>query len=198
MARGHSSVYCIQIIVMKNIDISKMLSEESIQLEKLQMIVKNAIDEEKLIVENLLHPPLEKLTVGQKISDKVARFGGSWKFIIIFSAILFAWIIFNVVAMGKWRFDPYPFILMNLVLSSVAALQAPVIMMSQNRQEEKDRQNSENDYLINLKAEMQIRSLHQKIDLLEQDQIKTLFDAQAKQLEMLREISRKLDKVIKA
>jgi uncharacterized membrane protein len=87
---------------------------------------------------------------------------------------------------------------MNLVLSSVAALQAPVIMMSQNRQEEKDRQNSENDYLINLKAEMQIRSLHQKIDLLEQDQIKTLFDAQAKQLEMLREISGKLDKVIKA
>ena len=89
-------------------------------------------------------------------------------------------------------FDPFPFILMNLILSCIAALQAPIIMMSQNRQEEKDRQRSENDYMINLKAEIEIRSLHQKIDLLQEEQIKVLFDSQAKQIEILRSIEAKL------
>ena len=178
---------------MKNTDASKMLSEENEQLQKLQRIVRQTIAEEKLIVQNLLNPPLEQVTIGQKISDRVARFGGSWKFIIIFGIVLFAWILFNVIAMGKWRFDPYPFILMNLVLSSIAAMQAPIIMMSQNRQEEKDRKQNENDYLINLKAEMQIRSLHQKMDVLVQEQVKILFESQAKQLELLHEINRKLE-----
>ena len=99
--------------------------------------------------------------------------------------------------MKAWRFDPFPFILMNLVLSCLAAMQAPIIMMSQNRQEEKDRKQNENDYLINLKAEMQIRSLHQKIDLLEQEQIKTLFESQARQLTLLDEINQKLDNLNK-
>jgi uncharacterized membrane protein len=97
------------------------------------------------------------------------------------------------VAIGNYKFDPYPFILMNLILSCIAALQAPVIMMSQNRQEEKDRMNSENDYLINLKAEMQIRSMNQKIDLLLEEQIKTLFETQEKQFVLLTEINKKLD-----
>ena len=180
---------------MKNNDISKLLTEENAHLQKLQQIVKDTIDEEKLIIQNLLHPPLEQLSVGQKVSDKVARFGGSWKFIIIFTIILFLWILFNVLAVRQWRFDPFPFILMNLILSCIAAIQAPIIMMSQNRQEEKDRRQNENDYLINLKAEMQIRSLHHKIDLLEQEQIKTLFDSQAKQFELLVEIKKKLDKI---
>ncbi len=172
-----------------------MLSEESEQLQRLQQIVQETIEAEKLIVQNLLNPPLEQVTVGQKISDRVARFGGSWRFIIIFAAVLFAWILFNVIAMGRLRFDPYPFILMNLVLSCIAAMQAPIIMMSQNRQEEKDRRQNENDYLINLKAEMQIRSLHQKMDLLVQDQVKTLFESQAKQLELLHQIEQKLDQL---
>src|SRR5690242_12880455 len=105
------------------------------QLIKLEQIVRKSIDEEKLVIENLLNEPKEILTRGQSISDKVARFGGSWSFIISFSLLLFVWIIFNVYAVRK--FDPYPFILMNLILSTVAALQAPVIMMSQNRKEER-------------------------------------------------------------
>lgn len=177
---------------MENNDISRLLSEENTHLKKLHQIVEESIKEEKLIIHNLLNPPRETLTQGQKISDKVARFGGSWKFIILFTVILILWIIFNSVSGVK--FDPYPFILMNLILSCVAALQAPIIMMSQNRQEEKDRMQSENDYLINLKAEMQIRSLHQKMDLLLEDQIKTLFESQASQLALLEELSTKLEK----
>ncbi len=176
-------------------EIDQLLSDENEHINKLHQIVKDSIKAEELIIQNLLHPPEETLTVGQSISDKVARFGGSWKFIIWFGVILTAWIIFNVVAMGHYKFDPYPFILMNLILSTIAALQAPVIMMSQNRQEEKDRMRSENDYLINLKAEMQIRSLHQKMDLLLEEEIKTLFATQEKQFALLKEISAKLDKI---
>jgi uncharacterized membrane protein len=175
----------------KNID--QLFSEESFNLDKLHQIVQDSIADEELIIQNLLNPPSEILSRGQKVSDKVARFGGSWKFIVSFGVILFAWIIFNVLAMGHWRFDPYPFILMNLILSCIAALQAPIIMMSQNRQEEKDRKHAENDYLINMKAEMQIRSLHRKMDLLLEDQIKTLFETQEKQYELLKEIKDKLN-----
>lgn len=171
-----------------------ILKSEKEQLQKLQKIVKDAIDEEKLIVDNLLHQPKEILTQGQSISDKVATFGGSWKFIILFGIILFVWILFNTLSPKTFNFDPYPFILMNLILSCIAALQAPIIMMSQNRQEEKDRKRSENDYLINLKAEMQIRSLNQKIDILLEEQIKTLFETQEKQFELLKEIDLKLNK----
>jgi len=162
------------------------------QLTKLQEIVQQSINEEKLVVDNLLNEPKEILTRGQSISDKVARFGGSWSFIISFSALLFAWIIFNAAAVHK--FDPYPFILMNLVLSTIAALQAPVIMMSQNRKEERDRKRNENDYMINLKAELQVRSLHQKIDLMQKEQMKVLYETQAKQLELLEKIERQLQK----
>ncbi|MEP6710799.1 MAG: DUF1003 domain-containing protein [Ferruginibacter sp.] len=182
---------------MKNIEKDQMLNAENEHINKLHQIVTDSINEEKLIIQNLENPPLEILTKGQKISDKVARFGGSWRFIILFGVILAVWIFFNVIAMGKYKFDPYPFILMNLILSCIAALQAPIIMMSQNRVEEKDRMRSENDYLINLKAEMQIRSLHQKIDLLLEEQIKTLFDSQAKQFDLLKQINAKLVNVIK-
>jgi uncharacterized membrane protein len=178
---------------MKNKEIDQLLSDENQHLEKLHLIVENTLKAEELIIHNLLNPPLENLTTGQNISDKVARFGGSWKFIISFFILLAAWIIFNVIALGHFKFDPYPFILMNLILSCIAALQAPVIMMSQNRQEEKDRKRSENDYLINLKAEMQIRSLNQKVDVLLEEQIKTLFETQEKQFTLLKEISSKLD-----
>lgn len=180
---------------MRNNEIDKILTEESQHLQKLHGIVENAIKEEKLIINNLLNPPDDILTSGQKISDKVARFGGSWKFIILFMIMLAIWIVYNVVAPQGDNFDPYPFILMNLILSCIAALQAPVIMMSQNRKEEKDRMRSENDYMINLKAEMQIRSLHQKMDLLLEEQIKTLFESQAKQFELLKEIDGKLDRL---
>jgi uncharacterized membrane protein len=181
---------------MKNKEIKRFLGSESEYIKKLHQIVEESVDQEKLIINNLLNPPEEILTRGQKISDKVANFGGSWKFIITFFAVLVLWIIFNVIIISK-AFDPYPFILLNLVLSCIAALQAPIIMMSQNRLEEKDRKRSENDYLINLKAEMQIRSLHQKMDLLLEDQIKTLFESQAKQLMILNKIESKLDNHLK-
>lgn len=164
------------------------------QLIKLKQIVQQAIEDEKLITENLLHQPKEILSRGQSISDKVATFGGSWKFIISFSVILSVWILFNTLAPNRDDFDPYPFILMNLVLSAIAALQAPIIMMSQNRKEEKDRKRSENDYLINLKAELEVRSLHQKMDLLLEEQIKILFESQAKQLEILKSIENEIKK----
>ena len=176
---------------------NKLLTDEKDHISKLHKIVEAAIKEEELIVNNLLNPPKEILSRGQAISDKVARFGGSWKFIIIFGIILAVWIVVNALLPDKDKFDPYPFILMNLVLSTIAALQAPIIMMSQNRQEEKDRMRGENDYLINLKAEMEIRSLHQKIDLLLEDQIKTLFDTQARQFTLLEEINKKLTFVAK-
>ncbi|MCI1264962.1 MAG: DUF1003 domain-containing protein [Saprospiraceae bacterium] len=176
-------------------DIELLLDAEAIQLKKLQEIVKKTIAEESLIINNLLNQPQEILTRGQSISDKVASFGGSWKFIITFGFILLIWIIYNSVTIINQRFDPYPFILLNLILSTIAALQAPIIMMSQNRQEEKDRKRSENDYLINLKAELEVRSLHQKIDLLLEEQIKILFDSQAKQLEILLDIEKKISEL---
>jgi uncharacterized membrane protein len=170
----------------------QLKSTEDEHLLKLQGIVQKALDEEKMIVDNLLHQPEETLSRGQSISDKVASFGGSWKFIIIFGVILFVWIVINTVVLSTKAFDPYPFILMNLILSCIAALQAPVIMMSQNRQEEKDRKRGENDYLINLKSELEIRSLHQKIDLLLEEQIKVLFESQSKQMEILKSIEKKM------
>jgi uncharacterized membrane protein len=177
----------------QNIEVKQLLDDENKHLEKLHQIVEETIKSEQLIVQNLLNPPIEEITDGQAISDKVAKFGGSWKFIIIFGIILSVWIVFNSVMITQFRFDPYPFILMNLVLSCIAALQAPIIMMSQNRQEEKDRMRSENDYLINLKAEMQIRSLQQKMDLLLEEQIKTLIDSHTKQIDLLNAINEKLD-----
>lgn len=172
-------------------------SSKNEELRRLEQIVHKTIDEEQLIVKNLLHPPDEKLTTGQIISDKVAQFGGSWAFIISFFVLLMIWIVFNSIALHSVRFDPYPFILMNLILSCIAALQAPIIMMSQNRQEEKDRQRNENDYLINLKAELEIRALHDKIDLLLEEQIKILFETQKQQVEMLRKIEAKLNDLTK-
>src|SRR5436305_873352 len=107
---------------------------------------------------NVLEEAEEQLTFGQRIADRVAAFGGSWPFIILFSAIMVVWMVGNVVLLSR-PFDPYPFILLNLALSSVAALQAPIIMMSQNRQSTKDKLLAENDYQVNLKAEMEIAAL---------------------------------------
>jgi uncharacterized membrane protein len=126
------------------------------------------------------------------ISDKVARFGGSWAFILSFLGILVLWIIFNAISLVQPHFDPYPFILLNLVLSCIAAIQAPVIMMSQNRKEEKDRQRAENDYMINLKSELELRNLHQKVDLLQTEQMHKLMEVQILQLRLLEKLNRKI------
>jgi uncharacterized membrane protein len=122
------------------------------------------------------------------MADKVASFGGSWTFIISFGFFLFVWISINTAFLMNKGFDPYPFILLNLILSCIAALQAPIIMMSQNRQEEKDRERSKLDYMINLKSELEIRTLHEKIDHLIIHQQRDLFEIQQVQIEMMKDI----------
>ena len=162
--------------------------------KKLRQMVEDAIKEEKLIVDQLQHPAKEILSPGEKLSDKVALFGGSWKFIIVSAIILALWIFFNNAVMKRTAFDPYPFILLNLVLSCMAALQAPIIMMSQNRKENTDRKRAENDYLINLKSEIEIRNLHQKIDLLMEEQLQSLMEVQSVEIKLLQELHEKFDK----
>ncbi len=178
---------------MEKKNIKAIMEQNNENIAKLHEIVKQTMDEESLMVDRLVNPPKEVLSQGQKISDKVARFGGSWTFIILFAVVLIIWILYNSTLPSKDQFDPYPFILMNLLLSCVAALQAPIIMMSQNRQEEKDRMRAENDYLVNLKAELEIRSLHQKMDMLLEEQVKDLFQSQEDQYKLIKSLSHKID-----
>jgi len=132
-----------------------------------------------------------RLTYGQQLSDTIARFGGSWSFILLCIAILVGWIGINSIALLTKPFDPYPYILLNLLLSCLAALQAPVIIMSQNRQEAKDRLRAMHDYQVNLKAELEIRHLHEKIDHLLSRQWERLVNIQEVQLELLSEIGKR-------
>ncbi|WP_343669838.1 DUF1003 domain-containing protein [Chitinophaga sp.] len=135
------------------------------------------------------------LTYGQKLADKIADFGGSWTFIIIFLSFILCWMALNIYWLANKGFDPYPFILLNLILSCLAALQAPVIMMSQNRQEEKDRIRAKNDYMINLKSELEVRILHEKIDHLIIHQQQDMMEMQQTQVEMLSEMSAAIKKL---
>ena len=130
------------------------------------------------------------MTAGEKLADQVASFGGSWTFIIIFFSFLLTWIAVNIWWFRNRGFDPYPFILLNLILSCIAAIQAPIIMMSQNRQEAKDRKRAEHDYKVNLKAEVEIRLLHEKIDHMLLHQNKRLLEIQKVQIEMMEHISK--------
>jgi len=129
-----------------------------------------------------------KLTVGQRLSDRIAQFGGSWTFLLIFACILGVWVALNSAAIVLKPFDPYPYILLNLILSCLAAIQAPIIMMSQNRQEAKDRARATHDYQVNLKAELEIRQVHQKLDHLLSHQWERLVEIQEVQLELLTEL----------
>lgn len=172
----------------------ELLKSEDEHISKLHDIVGKAITEEALLTERLTLEESDKRSFGQRLSDKVAEFGGSWRFIIIFGGILFCWIVFNTAVMRNQSFDPYPYILLNLILSCIAAIQAPIIMMSQNRQEMKDRKRSMNDYMVNLKSEIEIRNLHEKIDLSVEDQYKHICEIQQKQIEMLQQIISRLSK----
>ena len=138
---------------------------------------------------------LADLTVGQRIADKVAEFGGSWKFIGLFAAFMLGWILLNTKEGPEW--DPYPFILLNLMLSCLAALQAPVIMMSQNRQATKDRLAAQQDYEVNLKSEMEVMSLHAKLDEAREIQWKTLLDLQQSQMEILERLETRIHELEK-
>lgn len=162
------------------------------ELSALEKQVIESMKEQELLSSNLNVEFEQKLTLGERLADKIADFGGSWKFIIIFFGILALWIAINSIALIKKPFDPYPFILLNLVLSCTAAIQAPIIMMSQNRQESKDRLRSEHDYRVNLKAELEIRNLHEKIDHLLINQWQRLMEIQQIQTELIEEANRKI------
>ena len=172
---------------MEKVKLEQLLKTEDEHLQKLHSIVLKTIEEENLISQKLLQFEDAHLPFSSRVADKVAIFGGSWKFIFLFLFFMLIWIGINVYLLSK-PFDPYPFILLNLLLSAIAAMQAPVIMMSQNRKEEKDRQRAINDYLINLKAEVEIRNVHQKLDLLIAEQMNTLFEIQKQQMNMMDEI----------
>ena len=172
---------------MEKRDLDLLLQTEDVHLQKLHGIVMEAIEEENLLSQKLAEFEERNPTLGNRMADRLASFGGSWKFIAAFALIICLWAIANVYILSK-PFDPFPFIFLNLLLSCLAALQAPVIMMSQNRKEAKDRQRAINDYLVNLKAEIEIRNIHQKLDLLMAEQMKTLFELQKVQVEMIGEI----------
>jgi len=168
--------------------LSSLILIESGELQTLDKDVMDAISKKSILSENIEYVLEKKLTFGQRIADHIAEFGGSWTFIISFFTFLLIWMAINIWMLANKPFDPYPFILLNLILSCLAAIQAPVIMMSQNRQEQKDRKRSENDYKINLKAELEIKLLHEKIDHLMEHQNRRLFEIQAVQTDYLEDL----------
>jgi len=166
-----------------------LMEQERGELSALDQQVIASLEHGQIISQDPEELLSEKETFGERMADHVATFGGSWTFILSFCAVLVIWMVLNVTAMFFKTFDPYPFILLNLVLSCLAALQAPIIMMSQRRQESKDRLRGENDYKVNLKAELEIRQLHEKIDHHLANQWERLAEMQQIQIEMLEEKS---------
>ena len=170
--------------------VKEVLEDEIGELSALDNEVIQSLEQHEILSADISKQFEKKLTFGERLSDHIASFGGSWRFIILFGAVLFGWIILNAIFLLNRGFDPYPFILLNLILSCLAAIQAPIIMMGQNRAEARDRLRAENDYKVNLKAELEIRHLHEKIDHLLRRQYNRLFEIQQIQIELLQEISR--------
>lgn len=174
--------------------LSEYLIKEIGALSDLEKTILTSLTNNDTITDKIDIDEQQSLTTGQLIADKVASFGGSWKFIISFAVFILIWLTTNILWLANKGFDPYPFILLNLILSCLAALQAPVIMMSQNRQEEKDRERAKKDYMINLKSELEIRTLHEKIDHFILDQQQELLDLQKNQTELMNEILKQIEK----
>ncbi len=158
------------------------VAENDKDFERVSEFFSDNINDDELLTQILKEGEDTELTFGQRMADKVAAFGGSWTFILTFLGMMAVWIVANSLVLYFRPFDPYPFILLNLVLSCLASLQAPIIMMSQNRQEQKDRQRAQHDYLINLKSEMEVRNI--------QLNMKNLFEIQKKQMEILKELKK--------
>ena len=171
--------------------VKEVLEDEIGELSALDNEVIQSLEQHEILSADISKQFERKLTFGERLSDHIAEFGGSWKFLITFGAVIFVWIGANIALLATRAFDPYPFILLNLILSCLAAVQAPVIMMSQNRAEARDRLRAENDYKVNLKAELEIRHLHEKIDHLLRKQYNRLFEIQQIQIELLEELTRK-------
>ncbi len=157
----------------------------------LEQEVMESIKQGELLAENLNKSFDKTRTFGERVADTVADFGGSWRFIFIFFGVMAVWIVVNSIVLLRHPFDPYPYILLNLVLSLLAAIQAPVIMMSQNRQEARDRLRAENDYKVNLRAELEVRGISEKIDQLIHQHWAHLLEVQEIEIEMIRDLSGK-------
>ena len=174
--------------------LTSLIIQEKGELAAIDKDVMEAIKNNSILSENIQDDIEGKITFGQKIADRVAAFGGSWTFIITFFSFILIWMTINIWFLASKPFDPYPFILLNLILSCLAAIQAPIIMMSQNRQEQKDRQRSEHDYKINLKAELEIKLLSEKIDHLLVHQNKKLLEIQEVQIDYLEDLMKEVKK----
>lgn len=192
--RDHPAVTDASLISLPELNryraeyVRQVLEADVGEVSVLEDEVVRSLKEHEILSDNIDQEFETNLSIGERLADKLAEFGGSWTFIISFSVFLILWIAVNTVIIRSSPPDPYPFILLNLVLSSLAALQAPVIMMSQNRQEAKDRLRGQHDYKINLKAELEIRHLHEKLDYLLKQQSQRLFEIQQIQLELMEEL----------
>ncbi len=195
LAAAHPNLAAEDVICRKHLTdqrtryVEQLLERERGEISQLERQVVESLAREETVARDTERAWQGSRTFGERVSDFVADFGGSWNFILSFFVVLLVWIGFNVWAAGRAGFDPYPFILLNLVLSCIAALQAPVIMMSQKRQEAKDRLRSENDYRVNLKAEFEIRHLHEKLDHLINRQWERLAEIQQIQLEIMEDLA---------
>lgn len=174
--------------------LTSLIIQEKGELAVIDRDVMEAIKNNSILSENVQDEMEAELTFGQKLADKVAAFGGSWTFIVAFFSFILIWMAVNIWFLASRPFDPFPFILLNLILSCLAAIQAPIIMMSQNRQEHKDRQRGEHDYKINLKAELEIKLLSEKIDHLLVHQNKKLLEIQEVQTDYLEDLMKELKK----
>jgi uncharacterized membrane protein len=173
----------------------KLFHKKYDQLGAQEKHVAHHISERTHIARNVDHDVNEQMTFGQRLADNVAAFGGSWTFISLFAAVLVVWVVLNsfiLIRVSSGSFDPYPYILLNLFLSMLAAIQAPIILMSQNRQAYKDRMSAEHDYEVNLKAELEIMTLHEKIDQLRESQWSELITLQQEQLTLLGQLVKEL------
>lgn len=188
----HSIISVDELNKFRRLYLTKLVEQEKGEIAVIDMDVMKAIRDNSILSENLQDEVEADLTLGQRLADHIATFGGSWTFIIAFFSFLILWIAINIWMMTAKPFDPYPFILLNLILSCLAAIQAPIIMMSQNRQEQKDRQRAEHDYKINLKAELEIKLLSEKIDHLLVHQNKKLLEIQEVQIDYLEDLMREL------
>ena len=188
-----SSISLTELNYYREKYISTYLFNDIGELSELRENVLNTIKDHSIITDKLEIDDVSQTTIGQRIADKVATFGGSWTFILSFLGFLVIWILTNIFILTTKPFDPFPFILLNLILSCIAALQAPVIMMSQNRQEQKDRERSKKDYMINLKSELEIRMLHEKLDHLIMHQQQELIEIQKVQIDMMNDILTKMN-----
>lgn len=172
--------------------VENFLTKQIGELTEMEKTVLTSLKDNSTLSDKIDGDDAQPTTFGQRIADKVALFGGSWTFIISFGVFLFIWIAINMIWLANKGFDPYPFILLNLILSCIAAMQAPVIMMSQNRQEEKDRERSKNDYMVNLKSELEIRMLHEKIDHLILSQQQEVLEVHRVQTDLMNNILNKI------